>query len=112
VTVQSLSTVTAIALSAVFAMGALLNVAGNSPLSRAYERWGFPPGYRWLAVVSGAVTAAFLLLPITRIWGVASGALIMFVTETILFSRGLYWFAVPGLMIMAAFVPASFSGLY
>ena len=52
------------------------------------------------------LTALFLFLPQTRIWGGVLGAMVLFVTVVSLLNRGKYAYAVPAMLLMVALAPA------
>jgi hypothetical protein len=97
-------------LAAFFAAAAFLNFVDPAFLRRTYARWGLRPNINLLAAFLNALAAVFLSMPITRLWGVAVAALVIFFTEILLLSRKQYAYALPGLIIMAALVPASLAG--
>jgi hypothetical protein len=97
-------------LAAFFAAAAFLNFVEPAFLARAYARWGLRPNINLLAAFFNALAAIFLSMPITRLWGVAVAALVMFAAEVLLLSRKQYAYAVPGLLVLAALVPASLAG--
>lgn len=107
---QSLPATIALSLSALFGLVAVANALAPSFLIAAYDRWEFPRGAHRTAAIFAALAAAFLFMPITRLWGVAIAAMIVFVTDVLFISRERYAYAVPGLLIIAALVPASLAG--
>jgi hypothetical protein len=97
-------------LAAFFAAAAFINFVEPASLKRAYERWGLRPNIGTIAAFFNALAAIFLSMPITRLWGIAVAALVMFAAEVLLLSRKQYAFAIPGLLVLAALVPASLAG--
>ncbi|HEY1837414.1 MAG: hypothetical protein WBQ17_15875 [Rhizomicrobium sp.] len=97
-------------LAGFFAAAAVLNFVDPAFLKRAYAQWGLRPNINLLAAVFNLVAAVFLAMPITRLWGVTVAALVMFFAEVLLLSRKQYAYALPGLIIMAALVPAALAG--
>jgi len=99
----------------VWAIGAILSVAGivhiAAPrrLREAYERWEFPARFYLVVGVLDVTAAAFLALPEWRSWGIALAAFIIFGTVITLVKHSRYIFAVPGVILMVALVPASFA---
>jgi len=99
----------------VWAIGAILSVAGivhiAAPrrLRDAYERWEFPARFYLVVGVLDVTAAAFLALPEWRSWGIALAAFIIFGTVITLVKHSRYMFAVPGVILMVALVPASFA---
>ncbi len=94
-------------LASVFAGAAVVQIAGPAFVRRAYERWGFPPKFYRVVGAIELLAAAFLADPITRIWGVAIAGLVTFGGVVILLDHRQYAYTVPGLLLMAALVPAA-----
>lgn len=97
-------------LAGVFAASALIHIAAPGFIRRAYERWDFPPKFYRVTGVVELFAAAFLAFPITRIWGVALAALIMFVAIVKLLEGRQYAYTIPGIVVLIALVPASLAG--
>jgi len=97
------------ALAAVFALSALIHLAGPRFIREAYDRWDFPPKFYRVTGIVELLAAAFLANPITRIWGVALAALTMFVAVVTLLNNKQYAYTVPGILVMVALIPASLS---
>jgi hypothetical protein len=106
----SIPALDALVLSGLFGSFGLWQLAGPSGLRRVYTRWRFPAGAHRVIGLMAMIVAAFLADPITRIWGVALGALITFVAEVTLLNHRKYALSVPGMLVMAALVPATLSG--
>ena len=96
----------ALGLSALFGLAAALNLAAPGFLRRAYARWMFPRGFYYVVGIAQTLTALFLFLPQTRIWGGVLGAMVLFVTVVSLLNRGKYAYAVPAMLLMVALAPA------
>ena len=96
----------ALTLAALFGLGAALNLAAPGFLRRAYARWTFPRGFYYVVGLAQTLTALFLFLPQTRIWGGVLGAMVLFVTVVSLLNRGKYAYAVPAILLMVALAPA------
>jgi hypothetical protein len=97
-------------IASVFGVSGLLHITGLGFVKRAYERADFAPGFYRLAGLIQILAAGFLALPITRIWGVALAALVTFVAVVILLNNRQYAYSLPGLLVLAALVPASLAG--
>jgi hypothetical protein len=97
-------------IAGVFTVSALVHLAAPGFIRRAYERWGFPPKFYRVTGVVELLAAAFLTFPITRLWGVALAALIMFVAIVKLLEGRQYAYTIPGIMVLIALVPASLAG--
>ncbi len=85
----------------------LANMAGPRRLREIYARWEFPKRFYLVAGILELTAAAFLAIPEWRIWGIALAALIMFGAVVTLFNQRRYLYAVPGIVLMLALVPAS-----
>ena len=106
----TIPTVIAFGLTAFFAAAALVNFANPRFVREAYEHWGFPPKFNRAAAAVDLAAAIFLAMPITRIWGVALAAFVTFAAEIMLINHRHYAFAVPGMVVLAALVPALLAG--
>jgi DoxX-like family len=106
----TIPTAIAFALTAFFALAALVNFINPSFVRNAYESWGFPPKFNRAAAMVDLAAAVFLAMPITRIWGVALAAFVTFAAEIMLINHKHYAFAVPGMVVLAALVPALLAG--
>ena len=97
------------AVGASLAVAGLVNIAGPRWLREAYARWEFPPRFYVVAGALEVTAALFLAIPGLRIWGIALAGLIMFGAVVTLFNHRRYMSAVPGIILLAALVPASFA---
>lgn len=91
--------------ASVFAVAGVLNMLGPSRLRALYARWNYPRGFRFVAGTLQTLASAFLLMPETRVWGVALAGSILFVAIVTLLSRRHYAFAASGMVLMAALPP-------
>ena len=107
---SSIPTLDALSLSALFAAFGLWQVTGAAGARQAYKRWRFPANTHRVAGVMAIIAAGFLSDPITRIWGVAFGAMFVFVVVATLLNHRKYVLSVPGMLVMVALVPASLAG--
>src|SRR5580698_2424507 len=96
-------------IAGVFALSALIHLAGPAFVRRAYERWHFPPKFYRVTGVVELLAAAFLANPITRIWGVALAGLVTFTAVITLLNNRQYVYTLPGILVLVALVPASLS---
>ena len=103
---SEIANILALALAALFGLGAALNLAAPGFLRRAYVRWEFARGFYYVAGTALGFAALFLAVPQTRIWGGILGAMILFVTVVLLLNRGKYAYAVPAILLMVALAPA------
>jgi hypothetical protein len=100
----------ALFLTALFGVSGILHLAGPSFLREAYRRWGFPFNAHRVVGTLSLLAALFLSNPLTRIWGVIVAGFLTFFATWALFHHGKYALSVPGLILMAALVPASLAG--
>lgn len=92
-----------------FLVAAMVNLSGLPVVKRTYRTWDYPPNfYRVIGTLELAVTL-FLVLPQTRIWGVILGGFIAFFSVVTLLRHGRYAWSVPGMLLLAALVPVSFT---
>jgi len=94
-------------IASVFGVSGLLHFAGLALIKRAYANWDFAPGFYRVAGAMQLLAAFFLALPITRIWGVMPAGFVTFATVVILLNNRQYVYSVPGLIMLAALVPAA-----
>ena len=97
-------------IAGIFTASALVHLAAPGFIRRAYEHWGFPPKFYRVTAGVELLAAAFLANPLTRIWGVALAALIMFVAIVKLLEGRQYAYTIPGIVVLVALVPASLAG--
>ena len=96
----------AYAMTGLFGLLALIHLAAPPVLVKAYQSWRFPRGFHYVAGSAFALAALFFAIQQTRIWGVALGAMILFVAIVALLNRGKFHYAVPAMLLMAA-LPAA-----
>jgi hypothetical protein len=96
-------------LSAIFAASAVVHVSGAGFIRKAYRRWRFPPNFHRVVGVLNLLIAAFLAMPVTRIWGAALASVVMFAAVVTLLNHRQYAYSLPGMVLMALLVPAFLS---
>jgi hypothetical protein len=89
----------------IFALAALVNLAGPRILLEAYARWGYPRGFHRITGAVEMAAAVFLAMPQTRIWGVAVAGVVLFVAVVTLLNHRQYLYALPGIVLLAALPP-------
>jgi hypothetical protein len=92
-------------IATIFAISALVNLTGPHALRAAYARWGYPRRFHLITGVLETITALFLAVPQTRIWGAALAAMVLFVAVVTLLNHRQYLYAVPGIVLLAALPP-------
>jgi hypothetical protein len=103
---SEIANVIALILATFFALAAALNLSAPGFVRRVYERWAFARGFYYVVGLAQALTALFLTVPETRIWGGILGAMILFVTVVSLLNHRKYFYAVPAILLMMALAPA------
>ena len=98
-------------IASIFGVSGLLHLAGLRSVKRVYARSDFAPGFNRVAGLVQLLAAFFLAMPITRIWGVALAGLVAFIAVVALLNNRQYAWSLPGILVLAALVPASVSGL-
>lgn len=94
------------ALSSLFAVLAAAHLSALPAFANLYRRWNYARGFHYVAGVLQAMTALFLWVEETRIWGgILAGALLFF-TVVALLNRRHYLYAVPAMLAMVALAPA------
>ena len=96
----------AMALALLFAALAAAHLLAVRPLVALYRRWNYARGFHYVLGLLQALTALFLWLDQTRVWGITLAAVLLFFTVVSLLSRRHYFYAVPVMLVMAALVPA------
>jgi hypothetical protein len=103
---SEIANILALGLATLFGLAAALNLTAPGFLRRAYARWRFARGFYYVAGTALGLTALFLAVPQTRIWGGVLGAMVLFITTVLLLNRGKYGYAVPAILLMVALAPA------
>ena len=106
ITLSGLGNAIAPVLTALFALSATLNLAAPAFLRRLYRRWDYPGGFYYVVGVAQGMTAVFLAVPETRIWGGILGAFVLFATTVSLLNHRHYVYAIPTILMMIAIAPA------
>jgi len=93
-------------LAVLFAAAAALNLAAPGFVRSLIQGGTFARGFYYAVASAQALTALFLALHQTRIWGGILGAIILFVTVVSLLNRRKYLYALPAILAMIALAPA------
>ncbi|HEX2593215.1 MAG TPA: DoxX family protein [Rhizomicrobium sp.] len=107
---HAFANIDALILAALFAISAAVHFWGPAFVQEAYARWGFPGKFYRVSAVINLLAALFLTEPITRVWGVMLGGLVTFAAVVLLLSRGRFATSLPGMLVLAALVPAILAG--
>jgi hypothetical protein len=105
-TLSALGSGLTLLLTLLFGFGALLNLTGPDFVVRLYRRWEYPRGFHYVVGLIEGLTALFLSIPETRIWGGILGAMVLFVAIVSLLNHRKYAYAVPAMVLMLAIAPA------
>jgi hypothetical protein len=106
ITLSSLGEALSLVLTTLFTLAGVLNLAAPDFVRRFYRRWDYPRGFQYVAGLVQGLTAVFLAVPETRIWGGILGATILFVAIISLLHHRKYIYAVPAILVMLALAPA------
>lgn len=106
ITLSDLGNGLALILTSLFAFVAMINLAAPGFVRSFYRRWDYPRGFHYVAGAAQGLTALFLAMPETRIWGGILGAAILFVGIVSLLNHRKYAFAISAIMVMLALAPA------
>jgi len=102
----STAVIDALLLAALFATSGIVHLTGAGFVQRAYARWQFPPRFYRVAGFLNLAAAVFLAFPITRIWGAVLAGFITFFAVVTLLNNRQYAYSLPGMLMLAALVPA------
>lgn len=64
-------------LAVAFTGAGIANAAGGTTIREQFQRWGYPAWWNFVTAAIEVLGAALIVLPETRIWGLALGALVM-----------------------------------
>jgi hypothetical protein len=93
--------------SAIFGLTGLLNLSGGTYVRAVYRLWRYPHHFYRIVGLAELMAALFLVVPQTRIWGIAAGAMIAFITVVTLLHHRQYLWSLPAMMLLVCLVPAS-----
>jgi hypothetical protein len=93
--------------SGIFAIAGIVNLSGSAHVRAAYRLWRYPPHFYRVIGVMELMTALFLMLPQTRIWGVAASGFVIFGSIVTLLNHRQYLWSLPAMLLLVALVPAS-----
>jgi hypothetical protein len=108
-TLSGLGNAFALILTSLFAFAAIVNLAAPGFVRRFYRNLDYPRGFHYVVGLIQTLTAVFLAVPETRIWGVISGGFIIFFSVVALLNHRRYFWSLPAMLLLAALVPVSFA---
>jgi hypothetical protein len=84
-----------------FAGAALFNALGGAAVQAQFLRWGYPAWWNFITAALEMLSAALIVLPETRIWGLALGAMVLIAAIATLMWRREYRHLPPGVALAA-----------
>ena len=99
------------AVIAIFSLTGLLNLGGEGHLTAVYRLWRYPHHFNRIVGLAELLTALFLILPETRVWGIAAAGIMAFITVITLLHHRLYAWSLPVMLLLISLVPASLARL-
>jgi len=94
-------------LAVVFAIAGIVGMAGSGYVRARLRRWQYPRQFYRVMGALQLITALFLAVPQLRIWGFILACPVIFFWIVILLNHRQWSWAVVGMLIMIALVPAS-----
>ena len=94
-------------LAMIFAITATIDLAGSRYISARFRQWRYPQQFYRVMGVLQLFTSLFLAMPQLRIWGIILAGLITFFWVVTLLNHRQWSWAVAGMLMMMALVPAS-----
>jgi hypothetical protein len=93
--------------SAIFALAGLINLGGSTHMRAVYRLWHYSHHFYRIVGVAQLTVALFLIVPETRVWGIAAGGMITFVVIVTLLHHRQYLWSLPAMLLLVSLVPAS-----
>ena len=84
-----------------FAGAGLFNAIGGAAVQAQFLRWGYPAWWNLVTAAFEVLGAALIVVPETRIWGLALGAVVMIAAIATVIWRGEYRHLPPGVALTA-----------
>jgi len=102
-TILQIPVASAMALLLAFAFGGagLFNAIGGAAVQAQFLRWGYPAWWNLVTAAFEVLGAALIVVPETRIWGLALGAVVMIAAIATVIWRGEYRHLPPGVALAA-----------
>ncbi len=95
------------ALAAIFAIAAIIDMAGSRYVRARFRQWRYPRQFYRAMGVLQFFAAFFLAVPQLRIWGIVLAGFITFFWVVNLLNHRQWSWAVAGMLMMMALAPAS-----
>ena len=84
-----------------FAGAGLFNAMGGAAVQASFVRWGYPAWWNFVTAALEMFSAALIVLPETRIWGLALGATVLIAAIATLARSREYQHLPPGVALAA-----------
>ena len=84
-----------------FAGAGLFNAIGGAVVQTQFLRWGYPAWWNFITAALEMLSAALIVLPETRIWGLALGAIVLIAAIATVTWRREYMHLPPGVALAA-----------
>jgi hypothetical protein len=95
------------ALAVIFAITAIIDLAGSRYIRARFRQWRYPRRFYRVMGVLQLFTSLFLAMPQLRIWGIILAGLVTFFWVVTLLNHRQWSWAAAGMLMMMALVPAS-----
>ena len=92
---------TAWLLALALAGAGLFNAIGGAAAQAQFQRWGYPAWWNFVTAALEILSAALIVLPETRIWGLALAAIVLIAAIATVTRLGEYKHLPPGLALAA-----------
>jgi hypothetical protein len=93
--------------SAIFAVGGLINLSGGTRLRAVYRLWHYPHDFYRIVGLGQLMAALFLVVPETRIWGITACGMFAFIATVTLLHHRQYLWSLLIMLLLVSLVPAS-----
>ena len=94
-------------LAVIFAINGAVDFAGSGYIRARFRQWRHPRQFYRVMGVLQLLTSLFLAMPLLRIWGIILAGFVTFFWVVTLLNHRQWSWAVAGMLMMAALVPAS-----
>ena len=84
-----------------FTGAGIFNAMGGAAVQARFQRWGYPAWWNFITAALEMLGAALIVLPETRIWGLALGTMVLIAALATLIWRREYMHLPPGVALAA-----------
>jgi hypothetical protein len=88
-------------LALAFTGAGIFNAIGGEVVQAEFLRWGYPAWWNFITAALEMLCAALIVLPKTRIWGLALGAIVLIAAIATVTSHREYMHLLPGVALAA-----------